>query len=96
MKTLGPILSLALILAAPANGLMAADCREICQAYVNCVEQSYPGDSTEAQKRSILEGCETGCNSHQDSSNTCYQEADGQNGQVASCDEFSACILQAN
>lgn len=74
----------------------AAECSEICQAYLSCVEQSYPGHSTEAQKKTIQEGCIGSCQKSTDAANQCYQQSDGTAGKVASCNEFSACILNVN
>ena len=88
------VFSVALMISPVA--LAAAECTEICRAYVACVEEVYPGASTEAQKRTMQEGCLSGCQSKPDSANSCYENADGQAGAVASCDVFSACILNMN
>ncbi|MCB1138390.1 MAG: Cys-rich protein [Leptospiraceae bacterium] len=76
--------------------LAAAECPEICQAYLQCVEKSYPGESTDAQKQTILEGCQSGCQKNLQASNACYEDSGGANGAVASCEDFSNCLLQVN
>lgn len=75
---------------------LAAECPEICQAYLKCVESTYPGDSTEAQMQTILEGCQSGCERNLPAARACYEDADGAAGTVASCEEFSNCLLQVN
>lgn len=92
-----PYYILVLLLALAAPGLLiGADCPEICQAYLQCVEKTYPGESTEKQKQTILLGCQNGCSKNLESVNQCYLDANGQNGMVESCEEFSTCILQQN
>ena len=85
-----------LLLPSVSFELVAAECPEICKAYLQCVEKSYPGESTEAQKQTILEGCQSGCQKNLQASNACYEDSGGANGAVASCEDFSNCLLQVN
>lgn len=94
-KSLILIAGLTLTLSLP-NTSEAANCQEICQAYMTCLEQEYPGGSTAAQQKVIQQSCVQTCQERTETANSCYEDADGKSGAVASCREFSVCILNIN